>query len=123
MTVWQDEALCAETDPEAFFPEGGETGRRAKKICGRCPVAKECLDYALGNDITFGIWGGTSPKERVELQGPRGPVPKGLTKPRTVEWADVVAAHSAGVPVGDIAERFTISERSVYRIVAESRAA
>ena len=44
---WQDRALCAQTDPEAFFPEKGGSTREAKRICGSCEVSSECLDYAL----------------------------------------------------------------------------
>ena len=29
---WQDRALCAQTDPEAFFPEKGGSTREAKKV-------------------------------------------------------------------------------------------
>lgn len=63
---WRDFALCAETDPEAFFPEKGGSTREAKKVCRSCEVRTECLEYALGNpDLTqFGIWGGLSPQER-----------------------------------------------------------
>src|SRR3954468_23438584 len=35
---WQERALCAETDPEAFFPEKGGSTREAKKICTGCEV-------------------------------------------------------------------------------------
>lgn len=65
---WQDRALCAQTDPEAFFPEKGGSTREAKKICQRCSVRTECLEYALANDERFGIWGGMSERERRRLK-------------------------------------------------------
>jgi len=65
---WQDRALCAQTDPEAFFPEKGGSTREAKRICGTCEVRSECLDYALHNDERFGIWGGLSERERRRLK-------------------------------------------------------
>lgn len=65
---WQDRALCAQTDPEAFFPEKGGSTREAKKICQRCAVRSECLEYALGHDERFGIWGGLSERERRRLK-------------------------------------------------------
>ena len=65
---WQDRALCAQTDPEAFFPEKGGSTREAKRICTTCPVRDECLEYALGNDERFGIWGGLSERERRRLK-------------------------------------------------------
>ncbi|WP_166532411.1 WhiB family transcriptional regulator [Blastococcus xanthinilyticus] len=67
---WRLDALCAETDPEAFFPDKGGSTRDAKRVCGGCPVRAECLEYALASDERFGIWGGLSERERrrVRLQ-------------------------------------------------------
>ena len=61
---WQERALCAQTDPEAFFPEKGGSTREAKRICSGCEVRAECLEYALAHDERFGIWGGLSERER-----------------------------------------------------------
>ncbi len=65
---WQERALCAQTDPEAFFPEKGGSTREAKKICTGCEVKGECLEYALQHDERFGIWGGLSERERRRLK-------------------------------------------------------
>lgn len=65
---WQDQALCAQTDPEAFFPEKGGSTREAKRVCSTCDVRSECLEYALANDERFGIWGGLSERERRKLK-------------------------------------------------------
>src|SRR4051794_24716191 len=65
---WQERALCAQTDPEAFFPEKGGSTREAKKVCLSCDVRGECLEYALQNDERFGIWGGLSERERRKLK-------------------------------------------------------
>ncbi len=66
--AWQTDALCAQTDPEAFFPEKGGSTRDAKKICASCEVRAQCLEYALQNDERFGIWGGLSERERRKLR-------------------------------------------------------
>jgi WhiB family redox-sensing transcriptional regulator len=66
--AWQSDALCAQTDPEAFFPEKGGSTRDAKKICSTCEVRAQCLEYALKNDERFGIWGGLSERERRKLR-------------------------------------------------------
>jgi WhiB family redox-sensing transcriptional regulator len=66
--IWTELALCAETDPEAFYPEKGGSTLAAKKICRGCEVRAECLDYALANDERFGIWGGLSERERRRLK-------------------------------------------------------
>ena len=65
---WQERALCAQTDPEAFFPEKGGSTREAKKVCLGCDVRPECLEYALSADERFGIWGGLSERERRRLR-------------------------------------------------------
>ncbi len=65
--AWQVDALCAQTDPEAFFPEKGGSTRDAKRICTTCDVRDQCLEYALQNDERFGIWGGLSERERRKL--------------------------------------------------------
>jgi len=65
---WQDRALCAQTDPEAFFPEKGGSTREAKKVCRACEVRAECLEYALERDERFGIFGGLSERERRRMK-------------------------------------------------------
>jgi WhiB family redox-sensing transcriptional regulator len=78
---WADWGLCAETDPEAYFPEKGGSSREAKKVCAGCPVRQECLEYALEHDERWGIWGGTSERQRRTLR--RGMRPAG--RPRLPE--------------------------------------
>lgn len=64
-------APCAPADPDAWFPGKGqrELTQPAKRICARCPVRAQCLDYALSGADTWGgiaagIWGCTTPQER-----------------------------------------------------------
>jgi WhiB family transcriptional regulator, redox-sensing transcriptional regulator len=85
--AWQDFALCAETDPEAFFPEKGGSTREAKRVCRGCEVKMACLDYALATDQRFGIWGGFSERERRHLK--RGAIADDLpAAPRRTPPAD-----------------------------------
>lgn len=65
---WQDRSLCSQTDPEAFFPEKGGSTRAAKRVCRGCEVRAECLEYALGNEERWGIWGGLSERERSRMK-------------------------------------------------------
>jgi hypothetical protein len=65
---WADQALCAEVDPELWFPEKGESARPAKQVCARCPVRRPCLDYALATGEPNGIWGGLTPPQRRALR-------------------------------------------------------
>lgn len=65
---WQSAAMCAQADPEAFFPEQGGSTKEAKRVCQDCPVRTECLAEALENDERFGVWGGLSERERRALR-------------------------------------------------------
>lgn len=65
---WQTEALCAQTGADFFFPEPGSSVREAKRICGLCAIRTACLSYAMEKDERFGVWGGLSEKERLELR-------------------------------------------------------
>ena len=62
--AWISQALCAQVDPELFFPDRGGSVREAKSICAVCPVRQECLDLALANHEQFGVWGGISERAR-----------------------------------------------------------
>lgn len=68
---WRVDALCAQTDPDAFFPDKGGSTRDAKAICARCEVREQCLEWALANDVRFGIFGGLSERERRQLKRER----------------------------------------------------
>ncbi len=78
---WREWALCAEADPDAFFPEKGESTRAAKNICRRCLVKVECLRSALANDERFGVWGGLSDRERRRLRRMSSESPATCTDP------------------------------------------
>ena len=65
---WAADALCADEDPEIFFPPNDDPAVQARRICGQCPVRDECLAYALEAREEFGIWGGLDPNERRNLK-------------------------------------------------------
>lgn len=71
MSDWRDDALCAQTDPEIFFPGKGGPTAAAKAICGRCPVRVACLEWTLANETpgtTYGVAGGLTAEQRRVLQ-------------------------------------------------------
>ena len=61
-------ARCVGESPDVFFPSDGVGVLRAQKICAECPVVNECLEYALANHISHGVWGGASERQRRRLQ-------------------------------------------------------
>lgn len=59
-------AACKGAPLDAFFPVGTDPNGYAKAIqyCARCPVAAECLQYALDTGSDDGMYGGTTPADR-----------------------------------------------------------
>jgi WhiB family redox-sensing transcriptional regulator len=69
---WAEQAKCKDLDTEVFFPGRGEAVAPIKLICNVCPVVKPCLEYAMKSGEKFGVWGGTSERERRRIRGLRG---------------------------------------------------
>ena len=66
--TWMCDALCKSYPDVNFFPTRNDPGTKAKAVCARCPVSSECLDLALALGRRLdGIWGGTTPAERVQI--------------------------------------------------------
>jgi WhiB family redox-sensing transcriptional regulator len=68
--AWRMAGACATADPNLFFPAGrghltARQVRTAIQICAGCPVRRECLEYAVTTREAHGIWGGTTPDERL----------------------------------------------------------
>jgi WhiB family transcriptional regulator, redox-sensing transcriptional regulator len=65
---WREQALCAQTDPEMFYPANGQIPYAAKRVCASCLVRSSCLADALARrDSIHGVLGGMTPAERREL--------------------------------------------------------
>lgn len=69
-TEWRAQGACLTADPDLFFPVAtGHVAARqmtkALEICARCGVRQQCLDFAMRTGETYGIWGGTTPEERI----------------------------------------------------------
>lgn len=64
-----DGAICAQVDPEFFFPESNSPNiiKAAVQICQNCPLIQKCLTYALENDVV-GIWAGTHHEQRKRMR-------------------------------------------------------
>ena len=65
---WVRLRACAGIPTGVFYPSDAGGVAYAKSICEACPVASECLQYALDNDERFGVWGGKSERQRRRLR-------------------------------------------------------
>ncbi len=66
---WRQQAGCASLDTNMFFPTGLtgssiEQTNLAKSVCKDCPVANQCLEFALRTLQDYGVWGGRTEEER-----------------------------------------------------------
>jgi WhiB family redox-sensing transcriptional regulator len=82
-TSWRAASACLNSDPDMFFPvaAGTATSRqvtRALRICDGCGVRQQCLDFALRSGEKDGIWGGTTPEERIRTRRARNRRPARL---------------------------------------------
>ena len=78
---WQRRSLCRRlpldlTDPLFFGTEKRQAPEdlivaveTARRVCNVCPVQRECLTHALAFDMRYGVWGGTSGKQREKMRG------------------------------------------------------
>jgi WhiB family redox-sensing transcriptional regulator len=64
---WATFAACRGGEGMTFFPQGKAEEEAALAVCAVCPVREECLDHALATNERFGIWGGTTEKQRRAL--------------------------------------------------------
>lgn len=67
---WKADGSCGQIGPAdaVFFPGKSGSTQAAKRVCSRCPVKEQCLQYAIDNDIREGVWGGTTEQERAKLE-------------------------------------------------------
>ena len=56
--LFRGELPCHRGDPDLFFAEAPEDLRRAKALCGSCPIRAHCLAAALERSEPWGVWGG-----------------------------------------------------------------
>jgi WhiB family redox-sensing transcriptional regulator len=64
---WAAYAACRRADPDLFFPGPDGDVSEALKICAGCPVQEDCLEWALDTRVRYGVWGGTTERERRRL--------------------------------------------------------
>lgn len=70
---WKQYAPCNDADPALFFPSNYHPASEAVRVpvdvwCDGCPVRLPCLDYGLRHAPEDGIFGGTTPHQRVKIK-------------------------------------------------------
>lgn len=69
--AWRKRALCRGKDPKLWqIEEHSPLSQKALAYCNVCPVSEPCLEYALAHE-TYGIWAGTSHKQRIQIRRER----------------------------------------------------
>jgi hypothetical protein len=114
-----ENASCTEIgDPDYFFPEGkAEEAERLpnlRRICGGCIERRECLAYAIKEEIPHGIWGGKTPSERGQV----------LKRDQKMERQKrIIKLRDQGISTDEIARKVGIRVTQVYRIFTEANRA
>jgi WhiB family redox-sensing transcriptional regulator len=91
---WRGAGACLSADPDLFFPVavGAAAGRdvpRALLICDGCSVKRQCLDFAIKHREESGIWGGTTPDQRLRVLRQRN------RRPARRPWRETVTAQAS----------------------------
>ena len=127
---WQQSAACTSVDPEIFFPTGfggrrDRAERKAKKVCARCPVWQQCLDWAVQTRPYAGVWGGTSEEERRDLyEAPEKVLNRCLEAQEWIEaklaegWKRKTIALELGVDSGGLSRALKHMQRERENLTA-----
>lgn len=115
---WREQAACAGMDTEEFFPLGSSGPARAqtnqaKQVCAECPVAQQCLEFALSNAIDYGVFGGMSADERRRLGRDE---PRANSPAREHEISQVLALCDGGLSPRDAARRTRLCAKTCREI-------
>ena len=109
---WRELAACRGTELEVFFPGRGESAGPARQVCAACPVRQPCLDYAITNRISHGIWGGLTERERRALRS------RWVRATRRERDEAIAAASAAGYTTASIGRSFGLARISVSRVLS-----
>ena len=116
---WMENAACATVDPDLFHVEGQGSYNKALPVCRRCPVQRQCADFAQtveGATSTrhrHGLWAGQVPRERKAESNHQD---------RKTIHAAILRLHDrGGMKAKQIAAAAGCDERTVYRVLAKHR--
>ncbi|MFF2964288.1 WhiB family transcriptional regulator [Streptomyces sp. NPDC057963] len=108
---WMDSALCAQTEPDLWYPEGsGQHARTALRICAQCPVRPECDEYAqnvedAADGRRHGAWAGMSARQRHRQ-----------TAATARRDQQILRFTEQGLSADEIGDRLGITSRTVVRV-------
>jgi WhiB family redox-sensing transcriptional regulator len=113
-------ALCAQTDPDLFFPDGvgmqvTAAVKQAKQVCGRCPIRRGCLSWALDTRQPTGVWGGLDVHERRQVLD----IVASQIEHCWEQQDEIKARLAAGVSQRQLAEELGVSRTTMARCVAQ----
>ena len=111
------QAVCADIeDKDFFFPDGraneAERLPQLKALCLSCNHRKECLEYAISRQIPYGIWGGSTPKERASVIRPSR-IPVGTIANNVIDF------NGQGFTANEIATALNTSIGYVRKILSQ----
>lgn len=114
---WMADARCAQANPDLWHHDAGNgTYSEAARICRRCPVQRECADFAasIESDANkkdrHGLWAGETKGERAARSRRRAREARHEAILRLIE--------RGGMNADQIAEHVGVAVRTVYRIKA-----
>jgi WhiB family redox-sensing transcriptional regulator len=108
---WMDSALCAQADPDLWYPEGaGQHARTALRVCAQCPVRTECGEYAQDVEDSadgrrHGAWAGMSAHQRHRQ-----------TAATDARDRQILRFTEQDLTAAEIGERLGITSRTVVRV-------
>ena len=118
---WRKNASCKGMNPDLFFGPSGVDSTKAKKVCARCTVKKDCLSYVVEMPETVdGIWGGVSGRQRRPLRG-AWQASHGVEHSRKLTDEQVRAIRTAwdtGVSQAKLSRIYAISRSTIQSVIA-----
>lgn len=109
---------CRDVDPDLFFPGEALEETRAQELaslCGTCPVAEQCLEFALSR-TEVGIWAGTTTAQRKKLRR-RARVPNAQQQRLATSTKTVSRLADQGCTPRQIIAQTGLHPQSVWRIL------
>lgn len=66
---WRDEGACLDYHPDVMFPHDEDRNGigHAKEVCRGCDVREDCLNWSLQQGELYGVWGGYTVRERLQI--------------------------------------------------------